>query len=563
MVKDLLIDVGSTFIKYRLFDSAVGVMMCDGSVPFPRGECYGEDVADAVRGVFLAVAEHHPRRAFICVQMHGYITEQGGTVSPYSSWRDANGRVEAVSDSDMDFSALGTALKANLPLVKLWGKPRCDAFYTLGSYICKALTGINATHVTDACASGFYYAANGAVNGYAPSVNMPRAYTEVTPIGKYGDCLIYTPVGDHQASYLGAGGDALLLNIGTASQLSVLGEVGEDGCGEARPYFCGNKRLYTVSGLVGGDCLYRGEGIDELEKQLSRALDILPKRSDIILGGGGAETVFSSLRTFFEKRGMTCTMSEARIGLDGLAVLASRLRIKSGTMLSEVQFANFPIIAKNAGLDFIIADNEHGAFDSTFTARLVMNSRLVGMDCIVRLGDSDRGTVTRLADMGVRGFLLPMCNTADDIKKVVRYAKYAPIGERGISTTRAHTMYSPPPLAEYMPIANEEMKIYAQIETVKGVENCASILGTRGVEGVLIGPNDLSADPRCAFSREVLARLIRQVADTAGRMKKPWGIITADEELTELAIDLGASMISRGSELNMLINGCKKIRERL
>ena len=46
-------------------------------------------------------------------------------------------------------------------------------------------------------------------------------------------------------------------------------------------------------------------------------------------------------------------------------------------------------------------------------------------------------------------------------------------------------------------------------------------------------------------------------------MKKPWGIITADEGLTELAIDLGASMISRGSELNMLINGCKKVRERL
>ena len=76
-----------------------------------------------------------------------------------------------------------------------------------------------------------------------------------------------------------------------------------------------------------------------------------------------------------------------------------------------------------------------------------------------------------------------MTNTADDIKKVVEYAKYAPVGKRGISTMRAHTLYAPPSLCEYMPLANERIKVYAQIETVSGVVNIEEILSVNGVDG--------------------------------------------------------------------------------
>jgi len=531
-------------------------------VPFPGVECRGEDVVRIIKDIFRLVSERVPRRVFISVQMHGYITEKDGKLSEYNSWREGSGDPAVLGGADLQ--TMGTAPKANLPLVKLWNSQRLDAFFTLGSYICYALTGVNATHVTDACASGYYYASNGAVNGYAPASNMPRAYTEVSPVGNYCGCTVYTPVGDHQASYLGSGAEGeYLLNIGTAAQLSCLFDAGVGAEGiEARPYFCEGTRLYTASGLVDGERLFRGEGIDELKKQLEGAITLLPKKDRVLLGGGGAASVFSQLCGFFAERGISCSLAEDNIGLLGLERISKQKRIKAGTMLSEIEFVNFPIIAKNAGLDLVIADNEHGAFDYSFLSRLIMTSRLVGMNCIVRIGDSSRGNVTKLADMGVNGFLLPMCNTAEDIRKVVRYAMYAPIGERGISTTRAHTLYSPPPLAEYMHKANADMKIYAQIETVKGVENCAEILALDGVEGVFIGPNDLSADPGCNFSREKLKKLIIRIADTANAMQKQWGIITADEELTELAVSFGASMISRGSELNMLKTECEKIRRR-
>ncbi|MBR5011061.1 MAG: hypothetical protein IKY12_00730, partial [Clostridia bacterium] len=163
-------------------------------------------------------------------------------------------------------------------------------------------------------------------------------------------------------------------------------------------------------------------------------------------------------------------------------------------------------------------------------------------------------------DAGTDGFLLPMTNTAEDIKKVVEYAKYAPIGKRGISTMRAHTLYNPPSLSEYMPLANEFVKVYAQIETAKGVESIEKILNVNGVDGVFIGPNDLSCDLGCIGDNAPVLEAIEKVANAARKSGKPWGIITTTKELIEKATLCGASMFSYGSELNMLANECKKIR---
>ena len=242
-------------------------------------------------------------------------------------------------------------------------------------------------------------------------------------------------------------------------------------------------------------------------------------------------------------------------------MIAENNGIRVGTMLSEICFSNFPIIAKNAGLDFVIVDNEHGYFDYSDIAQLAVKASLVGLDLIVRIGDSSRGHITKLADMGVNGFLLPMTNTPEDIQKVIRYAKYPPIGERGVSTTRAHTLYDPPPLLDYMAAANKKMNIYAQIETLSGVEHVAQILSVPDVCGIFIGPNDLSVDMQCIGNQSELIRMIERIAAGARAAGKPFGIITGDPTLIHASLEKSVSMISVGSELNMLINGCKKIKE--
>ena len=162
-------------------------------------------------------------------------------------------------------------------------------------------------------------------------------------------------------------------------------------------------------------------------------------------------------------------------------------------MINEIAFSNLPVLFRQCVLDFYIIDGEHGAFDYREFYQMISAARLAGgIETIVRLPSNARKDIIKLMDMGADSLLLPMTNGAEDIRQVVKYAKYSPLGERGISTMRAHTLYNPPPLKEYMRTANARTRVYAQIETVAGVEHIDEILEEEGVAGFFMGPNDLS-----------------------------------------------------------------------
>jgi imidazolonepropionase-like amidohydrolase len=92
---------------------------------------------------------------------------------------------------------------------------------------------------------------------------------------------------------------------------------------------------------------------------------------------------------------------------------------KSGIMVSEISFANLPLILKGAGLDFFILDCEHGGFDYSDVSKILTVAKLCKLDCIVRLADNSRKDITKMMDMGAMGLLLPMTNCAADIEKMV------------------------------------------------------------------------------------------------------------------------------------------------
>lgn len=576
-MKDLLIDVGSTFIKYGIYDSVNDIDITEDKVPFPepcindgmRFEIEWEKIIAVLRDIFDTGENNGCRAVFISVQMHGYITQNADMkFSNYISWRDKSKDTKRAELQTVDFSPCGTSLKSNLPAAKIDNHDKINAFYTLGSFIAYKFCGMNVTHITDACASGFFFAHDGSPNRLVKNMNVPKVHTTVTPIGHYKSMEFYTPFGDHQVSFLGscAGDDAYLVNIGTATQISCIDEgtkqySSEFVTVEKRPFFKQNKRLFTVSDLIGGNELIKGNKTYQLIGQISSALQYLPKKEALFLGGGGAETVKEAFNDYFTKSGYSVQYLSKNIGREGLKMIARSQRTKRGIMLSEVPFVNFPIIAKNSGLDFFIIDTEHGSFDMFILEGLIVNACLVGLDVIIRLGDNTRMTITRFADLGATGFLLPMTNNANDIEQVVKYAKYAPIGKRGISTTRAHTLYNPPPLDVYTKQANERMKIYAQIETKDGISNIDDILCVVGLEGIFIGPNDLSLDLGCVGQNEMLCNAITPVINACKDHTRTWGIITGEKELLAFANKNNVDMVSIGSELNMLIEGCKKVKE--
>lgn len=231
----------------------------------------------------------------------------------------------------------------------------------------------------------------------------------------------------------------------------------------------------------------------------------------------------------------------------------------AGVMISEAPFLNMPVLFKGCGLDFVIIDTEHGGFDYSTLSGMIMNARLCGLTVIIRIPDNQRRDVTRMMDMGADGLLLPMTNCAADIRQVVNYAKYAPMGRRGISTTRAHTNYNPPALEKYMVEANERTLIFAQIETGAGVENIEEILAVEGVAGVMVGPNDLSCDLNCIGQDDPIFEAMEKVGAAAKNAQKHCGIITVKKSLLDKASEIGMGWYSIGSELNMLKAGCKAV----
>lgn len=574
-MKVLLLDIGSTFIKYFIYNTLKKETICSGREPFPAPCVSCEDkyevpsakIKNIIINIFHTAVSHNCKKAFISVQMHGYLLKDAsGSFSNYISWRDRRGIITDPRLSGIDFQKHGTALKKNLPAASLCTYKKDlygTEFFTLGSYISYILTGVNKTHITDACASGFFDAVTLDKENIFKGLILPDASDEISHVGTYNDIVIYTPAGDHQTSFLGSGAneDKYLLNIGTASQLSVLSSSENTFSSvEMRPYF-NKKRLITFSGMVGGDKLFTGQGHSLFISQIREALSKLPVKNELLAGGGGADAVFEPIEKELRSLGITCKKINKNIGFEGLKIMSENHSLKHGTMLSEISFSNFPIILKSGGLDFFIIDNEHGAFDNSILSSIIMTSKLAQMPAIIRLPDNSRANIIKLADMGAAGFLLPMTNNAEDIKRVVDYAKYCPAGKRGISTNRAHTLYNPPPISEYITSANSEMKIYAQIETKLGCDNINAILAVKGVDGIFIGPNDLAADLNCIGNSEPIFKAIDKLSEAAKKACKAWGIITTDRALINFSIKKNVDIISYGSEINMIKEACKIIKE--
>jgi len=148
------------------------------------------------------------------------------------------------------------------------------------------------------------------------------------------------------------------------------------------------------------------------------------------------------------------------------------------------------------GLDYIIIDLEHCMFSPETACDFMRAAELHGITALARVSDISRPSILRLLDIGAGGLIIPCVRTMDEIKRIVEYAKFAPVGMRGFSTSRRDTWgFSYPtgvPIEENMRINNEETLVIPQCETVSCLEQIEEITAVDGIDGIFIGPFDLS-----------------------------------------------------------------------
>ncbi|MBO1501011.1 aldolase/citrate lyase family protein [Serratia proteamaculans] len=145
-------------------------------------------------------------------------------------------------------------------------------------------------------------------------------------------------------------------------------------------------------------------------------------------------------------------------------------------------------IAGHQGYDSVTVDLQHGMID--FASALSMLQALSSTPAtpLARVNSNEPAQIMRLLDAGAWGIICPMISTAEQAQQFVSACRYPPMGTRSFGPARA-LLYGGKDYPEY---ANEEILTLAMIETREGLDNLDAILDTDGLDGVFIGPNDLS-----------------------------------------------------------------------
>ncbi|MBP2625409.1 MAG: rhmA [Firmicutes bacterium] len=144
-----------------------------------------------------------------------------------------------------------------------------------------------------------------------------------------------------------------------------------------------------------------------------------------------------------------------------------------------------------AGLDFIVIDNEHGAFTDGQIEELIRAAELTGLAAIVRVSYDNSG-IQKALDRGAKGVQVPMVNTKGDAEAVVRKAKFPPYGTRGTAYSVRAARFGNDSGKEYLEAANRNTMVIVHIETPEAVENFEEIISVPGIDVAFIGPTDLS-----------------------------------------------------------------------
>lgn len=213
-----------------------------------------------------------------------------------------------------------------------------------------------------------------------------------------------------------------------------------------------------------------------------------------------------------------------------------------------------------AGFDWLLIDAEHAPNDLQTILGQLQATAPFPVTPIVRPAWPDAVRIKQILDLGAQTILAPMVESGEQAADVVAATRYPPQGIRGVGSALARaSAFNRTP--QYLQTANDQMCVLIQIETPKGVEALDDILAIDGVDGVFIGPSDLSAsmghigNPAHPDVQSVIEASIAKIV-AAG--KAP-GILIADQALAQRYIELGTMFVGVGTDTGLLMKSSTEL----
>ncbi len=218
-----------------------------------------------------------------------------------------------------------------------------------------------------------------------------------------------------------------------------------------------------------------------------------------------------------------------------------------------------------AGLDYVIIDTEHSGNTTEQVGNMMRAAEIANITPIVRVTANTPDLILRALDMGAGGILAPQVNTAEQAKAAVRAARYAPLGERGIAGIVRAARYGFVPMQEYISGANRETLVITQVEHIESVTNLDEILAVDGIDGIFIGPTDLSQSMGCIgqFDNPELRRVIHSVIEKTRRTDKWAGIFCLNATDAEYWRNAGAQFLTIATESMLFAAALRKLKKEL
>jgi len=243
-----------------------------------------------------------------------------------------------------------------------------------------------------------------------------------------------------------------------------------------------------------------------------------------------------------------------------------RARLKAGdkllgTMVTLASAASAEVLA-SLGFDWLFIDGEHGPIEAR-ELNEILQAVSHKTACIVRVPEAAEVPVKRALDLGAHGIIVPQVNTAEQAANVVRWARYAPEGARGVGLARAQGYGQR--FREYLASANNEIAVIVQAEHAHAVENIEAIVKVPGIDAVLLGPYDLSAslgkmgqidDPKVVAA-------IRRVTDVCRAAGMPLGYFGVTAAAVQPYVAQGYTLIVAGVDTLYLAGGAKALLNEL
>ena len=220
-------------------------------------------------------------------------------------------------------------------------------------------------------------------------------------------------------------------------------------------------------------------------------------------------------------------------------------------------------IMGTAGFDWLVIDGEHAPNDIRSIRDQLMALANSASHPVVRVPVGETWLIKMVLDAGAQTVLVPIVESAEQARELVRACRYPPDGARGVGAAASRaTMYGQ--VGDYVASADDQICLLLQVENRAGMAALDDILQVEGVDGVFIGPADLSTD--MGYQGDSTAPEVRRViADALKRVRaagKAPGILGTDDQAVQAYRDMGAQFLAVGIDVMLLAQAARDLAEK-